>query len=165
MPVSGGAEAKRAGRGLGGVAVLLAPLTACSWLAVSKPPDGPIDPTADLHCTESMVAPAADTAGALVFGALGTLAMYELVVNQCKNPGDEQGPMQAYCAALGLPALAFATAYGFSAVYGFKHAARCLELVETKNACVRGEAAACQILLSPAAPEPRPRTPEGRSPP
>jgi hypothetical protein len=120
------------------------PQAGCSWLVVSKPPAGPVEPTAELDCTSSRAAPIADTVGAVIFAAIAVPVLYDLIATGCgKEPGE---PQDAICAALGFPALGLATVYGFSAGYGYKHTGRCADLVMLKNACVRGDAAACSKL-------------------
>lgn len=139
---------KRRGRRLAAIALLLMPGTGCSWLAVSKPPVGPIESTTELDCTRSRAAPIADTVGAVIFAAIAVPALYDLIATNCTPPGGPGHNPEAICSALGIPALGFATLYGFSAAYGYKHTGRCSDLVMLKNSCVRGDAAACSKLSS-----------------
>ncbi len=128
------------------LALFLEPGCVSLW-AIQRPPSPPIDPREPLECTRAVVAPVVDTgialgiAGGLVAGWAGTAG--------------EGAPIVALATLiLAIPA-ALSTG---SAAWGFAATARCRELDEALDQCLKGDPASCGMLTAPSE-DARPREP------
>jgi len=130
-------------------AALLASQLGCSFFGwgLKRPPSPPVKPDSELACTTGATAPALDTVGALIFTGLG-VAGIAVTAGECHGGGDLCGLNDA---ALGLSVASTVVGlvYGGSAIYGYSAIGECTDLIEWKNACVKGDARACERLYGP----------------
>lgn len=118
-----------------------------SWLAIQHPPSPPIDPREPLKCTRNVAAPVVDTVVALGLGG-GAVAVWRGYASEVK-----------FIAALAVDILAIPAALSAGSAYlGFESMARCRELDEAVNQCLKGDSVACGKLGSGEGP------PQGPSP-
>jgi hypothetical protein len=120
------------------LAVLLESGCFSAW-AIQHPPSPPIDAREPLECTRGVAAPAADTGTALLFGA-GAVAL--LVGGQSNSESVTRSVVTGTGAILLVPAFFSA----FSAVAGYTSTARCRELEEAVDQCLKGDRVACGKL-------------------
>ena len=116
------------------------PTTGCSWLAVSKPPKGPIQATSPLECTSGVASPVVDT-----ILAVGLVVGGVVAVSQPAKRG-EWVPSNAMSTGAGLVLFAVAVPYTLSAGYGYSTTAKCRQLKETQLSCVSCVEDACRSL-------------------
>lgn len=122
------------------VAAALVGSCGCSFVAVRRPPPAPVAREVPLECTESRVAPALDTAGAIGTPILG-LTMWGLCAFAQVMQSWSSEPKHLNCdLVLGATVLSTA-AYTGSAVYGYRTTAACRRLAEQRRtAAPRAEA-------------------------
>jgi len=127
-------------RGIAAMLVLaFLPSTGCSWLGVSKPPNGPIHAAPPLECTSERGAPVTDTA--LAAGLLGIGGAFFIAGSTYPHN------LSSGAAALGGAVfVAAAVPYAFSAGYGYSTTSQCRHLKETQLSCVSGVEASCRSL-------------------
>ncbi len=137
------------------VAAALVGACGCSFIAVRRPPRPPAAPGAPLECTESRVAPALDTAGAIVTPIAG-LTLWGLCTFASAMQSWSSNPKHLSCGVvLGATALSTA-AYTGSAVYGYRATADCRRLVEQRRMTwpqseIRGFRGVSQVSPGPVA--------------
>jgi hypothetical protein len=115
------------------VAVTLVGCCGCSLVAVRPPPREPPPPFAPLECTELKLAPALDTAGALVTPVLGLASWW---VCGFVASMDGASSDRARCSPLLWGTLLSTAAFTGSAVYGFRTTGECHRLAEERPAIV-----------------------------
>ncbi|HEY6909096.1 MAG TPA: hypothetical protein VI356_06990 [Myxococcales bacterium] len=129
------------------LAALLFCAAGCSFMAVRRPPPGPLaaDPAAD--CTTSRIAPALDVAGGVLFTSL---AAFGLGLTTCSHdphefldlcPSNKAGPVAFTVGMAASAGLLF-----WSAADGFKNTGRCREVLRRQQGCIGGDAASCDAL-------------------
>ncbi len=126
-----------------GHAALAAALVAacgCSFVSVRGPPRARVAPDAPLECTQSRVAPALDTAGAIVVPVVG-LVLWGLCSYASALQSWSSDPATLRCGPVLWGTVASTAAYGGSAAYGFHATAGCRRLVEQRGAGVPRRAA------------------------
>lgn len=126
-------------------AATLGLLTGCSWVFVQKPPQGPMQPASPLACTSNVVAPVADTVGAVLVGVSGGMvAVAGLGMTEACEPWCTGA--KVVLVAGGLLELGAATVLAFSAGYGYSNTAECRALKEAQLSCTSGVEEACRTL-------------------
>ena len=119
------------------VAAALVSTCGCSFVAVRRPPPAPVAPDVPLACTESRVAPALDTAGAIGTPILG-LTMWGLCTFASVMQSWSSEPKNLNCGlVLGATVLSTA-AYTGSAVYGYRATNACRRLAEQRRMTAPG---------------------------
>jgi hypothetical protein len=104
----------------------------CSFVAVRRPPPAPAAPDVSLECTQSRVAPALDTAGAIVTPMLG-LTLWGLCAFTSAMQSWSSDPKHPSC-GLVLAGTALSTmAYAGSALYGYGATAECRRIAEVRQ--------------------------------
>lgn len=133
-------------------------LPGCSWLTVTKPPSGPLEPAPPVECTSSSGAPTLDWIGAVTLGfvSAGTIAWGASGAHLCipislggTSTGSgscPNGPTDWGVVAVGIAGVAGSVALGFSGAYGVSHTAECRALTETQLSCTSGVEQACRSL-------------------
>ncbi len=122
----------------------LLPVMGCSWLSVTKPPSGPLEPTPPVECTSFSGAPTLDWIGAIGFGIVGGFT-----VAWGASPLTILGPNKPTdwgIVAAGVGIIGGAVALGFSGAYGSSSTSRCGALKETQLLCTSGLEEACRSL-------------------
>lgn len=118
----------------------------CSFVAVRRPPPAPPAPDVPVECTQSRVAPALDTAGAIVTPIVGVAVWWLCSVTSVMSSwGSDSKPLN--CRPLLWGTVLSTAAYAGSAVYGFHTTGECRRFAEQRRAI---------------APEPGPGTPGAR---
>ena len=113
------------------VAAALVGACGCSFVAVRRPPP-PAAPDVPLECTQSRVAPALDTAGAIVTPIAG-LTLWGLCTFASAMQSWASDPKHLPCGlVLGGTALSTA-AYAGSAVYGYRATGDCRRLADQRR--------------------------------
>ena len=135
-------------RALAATACLLA-TSACSWITVARPPQGPVERNEKLACTTSTAAPVTDTivgSLALVTGGtgvgVGIAGLSGCDVTTCWI----QEPMAITYLALGVVLVGVAVMEGFSAAHGYAETAVCRDLEQAQLTCVSGVEPSCAYL-------------------
>ncbi len=144
-------------RSLAAYACLLA-TSACSWITVAKPPQGPVDKDEKLTCTSSVAAPVTDTVlGSVALAAGGTGVGVGIAgLNACDvSTCWIQEPIAITYLALGVALVGVAVMEGFSAAHGYSATALCRDLQQAQLACVSGVEPSCVELRNRGAPPPR----------
>jgi hypothetical protein len=107
----------------------------CSFVAVQRPPPPPVRPGAPLECTQSRIAPALDTAGAIGTPILG-FAMWGLCAYTSAMQSWSSDPTRLKCGPVLWGTVLATAAYTGSAVYGYHSTAECRRLAEQRQAIV-----------------------------
>jgi hypothetical protein len=136
------------------LAVMIAlPGTGCSWIGMTRPPPPPVDPAPPVACTTSRLAPALDTAAAVLLGVPGLVTtVYGIAVPTCTGSGldcmlePQSGGDKAAIIAVGLSALGLGVLETISAVNGYGWASRCEDLREAQLSCLSGVEPSCTSL-------------------
>jgi hypothetical protein len=129
--------------------------TACSWVTVVRPPQGPVGRDEKLACTTSVAAPVTDTVLSVVgIGGGGTaLVAGTLAASQCDAATCFiLAPGGIVLAAAGALVLGAGVMEAFSAAYGFGETSRCRELGHAQLACTSGVEPSCALLRNGSAP-------------
>ncbi len=140
--------------------LLLLGLSACSWAGMVRPPPTPVEPTPPVTCTTSRLAPALDTASAVLLTVPGVLGLGYGLQPVCSGfclLEPKSGGQQAVGIGIGIASLGLAALATVSAVQGYGWASDCETLKEQQLACVSGVETSCTTLRTP---PPRP----GKSP-
>jgi hypothetical protein len=135
-------------RATAALACLLAS-TACSWVTVVRPPQGPVERDEKLTCTTSVAAPVTDTVLSVVGIAGGGTALLSgtLAATQCDAATCFiMEPWGIVLAAAGALVLGAGVMEAFSAAYGFGETSRCRDLGHAQLACVSGVEPSCALL-------------------
>jgi hypothetical protein len=122
--------------------VSLLPCWGCSFIFVRGPPASTAAPTQDARCTRAYVAPALDVVATVLLGGIGAAAVATPDTPGC--PGQEcyyNGGAAAR--AIGVLFVGVAAVSALSSIYGYIKVDRCQTWTEAREACSRGEAAAC----------------------
>lgn len=147
--------------------VLGASSSGCSLVMVTKPPDGPIDPSARLGCTPPTTAiPSTDVVAGYLAAAAGAVVA---VVGVSGGPDCQNGGPCASVATnwklmglgVGLMALGYASVRSGAA--GARWVTDCQALERDQRSCLGGSPAACARLGDPPASEPPPEGPPAPS--
>lgn len=129
------------------LALALLPALGCSWLAVTKPPSGPIEATPPLACTSDVAAPVTDTvvAGLLAVGGLVALAN---TPPSCSSSGYSGlcSAAQGVVVGGGVLALGSGVVFAFSAGHGYSTTAECRHLKEAQLSCTSVVEETCRTL-------------------
>jgi hypothetical protein len=104
----------------------------CSLIAVHRPPPSPVAPDVPLECTQSRVAPALDTAGAIGTPILG-FATWGLCAFTSAMQSWSSDPKHPNCGLVLWGTVLSTAAYTGSAVYGFRTTAECRRLAEQRR--------------------------------
>lgn len=115
------------------IAAALVAACGCSFVSVRHPPPSPVAPDAPLECTQSRVAPAIDTAGAIVVPVVG-LVMWGLCSYVSSMQSWSSDPGNVRCGPVLVGTIVSTAAYTGSAAYGFHATAECRRLVEQRRA-------------------------------
>ncbi|HEY6099061.1 MAG TPA: hypothetical protein VIW03_06510 [Anaeromyxobacter sp.] len=107
----------------------------CSFIAVHRPPPPPVAPDAPLECTQSRVAPALDTAGAVGTPIVGLVA-WGLCTFTSAMQSWSSDPNPLKCGPVLWGTILSTAAYAGSAVYGYRATADCRRLAERRKAAV-----------------------------
>jgi hypothetical protein len=125
----------------------------CSWIAMARPPRPPVEPAPPAACTTSRLAPALDTAGAVLVGVPAvTVTAAAIATPACHGEGWDclfQFPTPGAKAAtivLGLAFVGLAVVDTVSAVNGFQWANDCEAIQAQQLACVSGTESSCAAL-------------------
>lgn len=128
-------------------------LSGCSWIGMTRPPQPPVAESPPVTCTTSRVAPAFDTAGAVLLGVPGLITtVYGIAVPACSGSGWDcmfqpgSGGDKAAIIAVGLSVLGLGVLQTVSAVNGYGWASRCEDLREAQLACLSGVEPSCAVL-------------------
>ena len=128
-------------------------LSGCSWIGMTRPQPPPVAESPPVNCTTSRVAPAFDTAGAVLLGVPGLITtVYGIAVPACTGSGWDcmlqpgSGGDKAAIIAVGLSALGLGVMEVVAAVNGYGWASRCEDLREAQLACLSGVEASCATL-------------------
>jgi hypothetical protein len=113
------------------LAAWLAFSCACSLVAVRRPPTVPVPPDVPLECTQSRVAPALDTAGAIATPLFG-LTLWGLCAFTSAMQSWSSDPVHLRCGPLLWGTVLSTAAYTGSAVYGFGATGDCRRLAERR---------------------------------
>ncbi len=105
----------------------------CSLIAVRRPPPSPVAPDAPLECTQSRVAPALDTAGAVATPIVG-FTMWGLCSFVSAMQSWSSDPTRLKCSQLLWGTVFSTAAYTGSAVYGYHATGDCRRLAEQRRA-------------------------------
>jgi hypothetical protein len=144
--------------GARGFATMLAlatlPPAGCSWIAMSRPPATPVDPTPTAACTTSRLAPALDTVGAVLVGVPSAVVTGVAIATPACTQGQGwdclfQFPTPGAKAAAigtGLAFVGLAVVDAVSAANGFTWASRCETIQAQQLACVSGVETSCAAL-------------------
>jgi hypothetical protein len=126
--------------------------TACSWITVARPPQGPVERNEKLTCTTSVAAPVTDTVVgslALVTGGTG-VGVGAVALSGCDwTTCWIQEPIAITYLALGVVLVGVAVMEAFSAAHGYGETAVCRDLEQAQLACVSGVEASCATLKAP----------------
>ncbi len=109
----------------------------CSFIAVRRPPPPPVAPDAPLECTQSRVAPALDTAGAIGTPIVG-FAIWGLCTFTSAMQSWSSDPSHLKCGQVLWGTIFSTAAYTGAAVYGYHATADCRRLAEQRRATVPG---------------------------
>lgn len=109
----------------------------CSFVAVRRPPPQPLAPDVPLECTQSRVAPALDTAGAIGTPILG-LAVWGLCSFTSAMQSWSSDPKRLNCGAVVWGTVLSTAAYTGSAVYGYHATGECRRLAEQRRMRAQG---------------------------
>jgi hypothetical protein len=129
--------------------------TACSWVAVVRPPQGPVDKDEILTCTTSVAKPVTDTVLSVIGIAGGGTALVSgtLAASQCDAATCFiMEPWGIVLAAAGAIVLGAGVMEAFSAAYGYRETSRCRDLGQAQLACVSGVEPSCDQLRSRSGP-------------
>jgi hypothetical protein len=99
-------------------------LCGCSFVAVRRPPQSPPPPGAPLECTQSRVAPAFDTVGAILVPLVGLSAAAVCELEQSQQSWASE-PMDLHCGNIVWATAGVTAAYVASAIYGFHETGAC----------------------------------------
>ena len=131
--------------------------SACSWGTMVRAPPTPVEPAPPVNCTTSRLAPALDTAGAVLLGVPGVLTTaYGIATPVCTTgwcflePTD--GGSKAAIIGVGVVLVGLAVMQTVSAVNGYGWAAGCEALQGQQLACLSGVETSCAILRTPPPP-------------
>jgi hypothetical protein len=129
-------KADRFGMGIHGasrlVAAALVAGCGCSLAAVRRPPPAPAPPDVPLECTQSRVAPALDTAGAIGAPILGLTTWWLCAVTSAMQSWSSD-PKRLNCGVVLGATLVSTAAYTGSAVYGYRATAECRRIAEQRR--------------------------------
>ncbi len=109
----------------------------CSFIAVRRPPPSPVAPDAQLECTQSRVAPALDTAGAIGTPIVG-FAMWGLCTFTSAMQSWSSDPSHLKCGHVLWGTILSTAAYTGSAVYGYHVTGDCRRLAEQRRTTAPG---------------------------
>jgi hypothetical protein len=129
--------------------------TACSWVTVARPPQGPVEKDEILTCTTSMAAPVTDTVLSVIgIGGGGTALVSGILgASQCDAATCFiLAPGGIVLAAAGALVLGAGVMEAFSAAYGYRETSRCRDLGQAQLACVSGVEPSCDQLRSRSGP-------------
>jgi len=126
----------------------------CSWIGMARPPKPPVEPAPPAACTTSRLAPALDTAGAVLIGVPAVTVTAVAIATPACNQAQGwdclfQFPTQGAKAAtivLGLVFVGLAVVDTVSAVNGFEWANDCQAIQAQQLACVSGTESSCAAL-------------------
>jgi hypothetical protein len=132
------------------LAVLLG-CSACSWIGMTRPPAPPVDPSPPVTCTTSRVAPALDTASAVLLGVPGIVtAVYGIAQPVCSTGWclvqPASGSAKAAIISAGLLLTGLGVMEAFAAVDGYSWASECEDLGAAQLACLSGVEPSCAAL-------------------
>ena len=105
----------------------------CSFVSVRRPPPHPVAPDAPLECTQSRVAPALDTVGAIGVPILG-VAFWGLCTYAASMQSWSSDPVNLQCGPVLWGTLLSTAGYAGSAMYGYRATAGCRRLAERRRA-------------------------------
>ena len=136
------------------IAVALLVFSGCSWMAMARPPATPVEPAPPASCTTSRLAPALDTAGALLVGVPGVVTTaYGITTPVCTGGWclfqPTTGGNKAAIIGVGLVLVGISVMQTVSAVNGYGWAADCETLQGQQLACLSGVETSCAILRTP----------------
>ncbi len=131
--------------------------SACSWIGMTRPPPGPVEPSPPVRCTTSRALPILDATAAAGVGLMGLVTtVYGVAVPACNGGWCLLQPTSGAKAGIiagGLVALGFATMEAFAAADGISMAERCEEVRGLQLACTSGVEESCAALrATPPAP-------------
>ncbi len=128
-------------------------LTGCSLIGMTRPPPPPVADSPPVTCTTSRLAPALDTAGAVLLGVPGLVTtVYGIATPACSGSGwdcllqPRSGSDKAAIIAVGLSVLGVGVLQAVSAANGYGWASRCEDLREAQLACLSGVEPSCAML-------------------
>ncbi len=133
------------------LAVIMAESGCFSAWGIQRPPPPPINATEPLQCTTNAAVPVIDTAIALLFGSV---AVGLIVGGQSSSDSVSRSVSTSAGGILVVPTVLSA----ISAGWGYVSTARCRELEEAVDQCLKGDRVACGKLGSGGGP------PQGPSP-
>jgi hypothetical protein len=113
------------------LAAALVTCCGCSFVAVRRPASS-LAPGAGLECTQSRVAPALDTAGAIATPILG-VAMWGICAFASAMQSWSSDPRHLDCGVVLWGTVLSTAAYTGSAVYGYHVTADCRRLAEQRS--------------------------------
>jgi hypothetical protein len=114
------------------VATVLVAGCGCSFVAVRRPPPAQATRDAPPECTQSRVAPALDTAGAIATPLMG-LTLWGLCAFTSAMQSWSSDPKHLNCGLVLGGTILSTAAYTGSAVYGYRATADCRRLVEQRR--------------------------------
>jgi hypothetical protein len=129
--------------------------TACSWVTVVRPPQGPVEPNEKLACTTSVAAPVTDTVLSVIgIGGGGTALVSGILgATQCDAATCFiMEPWGIVLAAAGALVLGVGVMEAFSAAYGYGETSQCRGLGQAQLACVSGVEPSCAQLRNRSGP-------------
>ncbi len=124
------------------VGLVFLPTLGCSWLSVTKAPEGPIEAPFPIACTSDVTAPVVDTVLAGLLAVGGTA----YVVAGSRSEGNLNDLANGPVVAVGIGVLVLAVPFGISAIHGYSTTADCRHLKEAQLSCASGVEEACRSL-------------------
>lgn len=115
----------------------------CSWIAVTRAPERPVDPSPLVTCTRSVAAPVSDTIlGSLaLIGGIGMTAYGSHPLCLSSTCSSDSGLIWG-----GVGLAVAGVALGVSAGFGYSWTAECREMGDLQLSCISGVEASCANL-------------------